>query len=287
MADDCIIPEDHPVGIAIREAASARKMVAVAGIPSTGKSLMQQQLSVLAHQAGRGVHSLQWDVARGKFETGEWLERYPEIDNLTHPGIRKAVGLWARRAVADWVDRHSGDDDILIAELPVIGGRLADLMRPEEDGVEAVLASERALFVVPVPTVEMRGVITGHRARTFAAPRNVEEARDAPMHLVEAEWVATRRMYNAWNGIDDDAARDSEYDPGIYRAVFERLLRHRHLEILSVDRSFEATASAHAKRFPVTELEAGSEAVAAAFASMQERYPGPAAEHAVDGWERF
>ena len=73
-----------------------------AGLPGTGKSLLVQQLTQLAASAGRRVHLLQWDVARPPFEASAAGRRYPVVDGVTHPVIRKAVGLWARRAVVAW-----------------------------------------------------------------------------------------------------------------------------------------------------------------------------------------
>ena len=185
------------------------------------------------------------------------------------------------------MDVHAEDSDILIAELPAVGGRLVELMQPHDDGAEAVLASESTRFFVPVPTREMREVITGHRARTFANPRNEQETKDAPVHLVEGNWVEARQAYNAWNGIGNDPVADAEYSPEIYRAVYERLLRFRHCEILVVDRSFEAAGSAHERGVPVSELAAGPGEVEAAFAAVGELFPGPEAEKAADGWADY
>ena len=122
MADRCIIPADTPIGAHFRRAVGEKKVILVAGLPSSGKSLMLQQLTILADQAGRPIHTMQWDTARRPFETERWLDRYPERDDVTHPGIRKAVGFWVRGAVADWTARHRDDTAILIGELPVVGG---------------------------------------------------------------------------------------------------------------------------------------------------------------------
>ena len=47
--------------------------VFIAGLPGVGKSLLLQQLTLMALEAGRQVHLLQWDTARQPFET----PRYP------------------------------------------------------------------------------------------------------------------------------------------------------------------------------------------------------------------
>jgi hypothetical protein len=287
MQDHCIIPADNPIGISFRNAVKDKKLLFVAGLPSSGKSLLLQQLTILADQAGRRIHTMQWDAARRSFETGHWLSIYPEVDDLTHPGIRKAVGLWVRGAVADWAKVHQEDTDILIAELPVVGGRFAELLQPHEDRAEAVIASDNVQFFVPIPTEDMRKVITGHRAETFTNPRNEQETKDAPIYIVESDWLAARQLYNSWNGIENDAQTDAEYSSDIYRAVFERLLRMRNFEILSIDRAFQTTGSAYDRTTEVTELAASPEMVEATFAKLQQQFPGDAVQSAVANWAEY
>ena len=115
-----------------------------------GKSLLLQQLSLIAGEVGRRVHLLQWDVARGPFETPEILARYPETDGVTHAVIRKAAGLWAREAVGAWQRRHADPRDLLIGEVPLIGNRLIELVQRRDDEVEGLLAGEGSVFLIPV-----------------------------------------------------------------------------------------------------------------------------------------
>jgi hypothetical protein len=287
MTDRCIIPADTEIGRALRDAARERRLIAIAGLPGCGKSLLVQQLIVLARQAGRNVTILQWDAARRGFETPDWLARYPEHNDLTHPGIRKAVGLWSRDAVAHWRDTHSDASDLLIAELPVVGGRFAELLQPAEDAAEPFLAGAETVFFTPVPTVEMRRVIVGARAETFANPRNEQETKDAPIYIVENDWRDTRRLHNRWTGAQDDPETDAVYDPQVYAQVFERLGRFRPLRILSIDRPYAVVGSVYDGRKEVIELKPGAEAVRAAFAEVERRYPGKAAGKATDDWAEF
>jgi len=81
-------------------ALSRQRMVFFAGLPGTGKSLLVHQLVHLAAGSGRSVHLLQWDVARPVFEATVAGRRYPLLEGVTHPVIRKAAGLWARRAAS-------------------------------------------------------------------------------------------------------------------------------------------------------------------------------------------
>ncbi len=287
MQDQCIIPADNPIGVSFRKSVATQKIIFVAGLPSSGKSLMLQQLTILADQEGRNLHAMQWDAARRSFETDKWLREYPEHNDLTHPGIRKAVGFWVRKAISDWTQDHANDNDILIAELPVVGGRFSELLQPLDDLAEAVLSSESVKFFVPVPTQEMRKVVTGYRAETFANPRNEQETKDAPIYIVERDWVAARQLYNGWRGIKNNADADAIYSPEIYREVFERLLRFRQFEILNVDQRFETHGSAYDRNMTVTELSAPPEAVQAAFDALRNQYPGEAADRATDGWAEY
>ena len=123
-------------------------LVFFAGLPGVGKSLLLQQLALLAGEAGRRVHLLQWDVARQPFER----PRYPLIDGATHPLVIKAAGAWSRRAIVRWDAAFRAKGDMLIGEVPLIGGRFMEIVRPADDAAEAVLCGERTRFVLPVPT---------------------------------------------------------------------------------------------------------------------------------------
>jgi signal recognition particle GTPase len=83
----------------LSRAARDDRCVFFAGLPCVGKTLLVQQLALLAHGVGRRVHLLQWDVARLAFETPALLSRYPEVDGVTHAALRKAVGVWVREAL--------------------------------------------------------------------------------------------------------------------------------------------------------------------------------------------
>jgi hypothetical protein len=206
-------------------------MIFAAGLPGTGKSLVIHQLAHLAAGAQREVHLLQWDVARPVFEASAAGRRYPMVDGVTHPVVRKAVGLWARRAVGAWA-RGPTPGALLLGETPFVGSRLIELARPAEDDVEPVLRGEGCRFVIPVPSVEVRRFVEAERDRRAARPRNVREREDAPPHVLRGLWrelhaVAVRQ------GLAADA--DAPYDPDLYRRVYEGLLRHRHVEPLRLE----------------------------------------------------
>jgi hypothetical protein len=183
-----ILPRDSELFRRLHQAAVERRCVFFAGLPGVGKSLLLQQLSLLAGEGGRRVHLLQWDVARGPFETPAILGRYPETDGVTDAVIRKAVGIWARGAVGVWQERHADRRDLLIGEVPLIGGRLIELVQRRDDPVEALLAGEGTVFLIPVPSREVRQVIEAARVREMASPSHERERANAVPSLVRALW---------------------------------------------------------------------------------------------------
>src|SRR5262249_56897857 len=100
-----LVAEADPRLMEQLRALGRRRMVFFAGLPGTGKSLLVHQLVHLAAAAGRRVHLLQWDVARPRFEATAAGRRYPLVDGVTHPVIRRAAGRWARQALVAWGER--------------------------------------------------------------------------------------------------------------------------------------------------------------------------------------
>ncbi|WP_164660188.1 hypothetical protein [Tropicibacter sp. Alg240-R139] len=285
MSDDqIIIPHDSPIRAHLEHAVSTCRIIFVAGLPGTGKSLMLQQIILLADQTGRRVHTMQWDAARRPFETPQWLDKFPEVDNLTHPGIRKAVGLWVRQGVLKWHEQHSDQSDLLVAELPVVGGRFTELLHQSKDDAEALLGSDQAVFFVPIPRAEIRRAIEGFRADTFANPRNDQETKDAPPEIVQNDWLDIRRVHDLWTGTQSDPTTAHVYDAEIYRHVYDRLMRHRNLQILDIDRTFETKGSAYERLVPVQELTASADEITASYAQLGEQFPGDSVGPVVDRW---
>ena len=122
-----------PVRRRLHALASGARLVFFAGLPGTGKSLLVHQLAHLAQGAGRTVHLLQWDTARPRFEASPAGARYPVIAGVTQGVIRKAVGLWVRRAVLEWAAGHAAAEHLLIGETPLVGNRFVELARVEDD----------------------------------------------------------------------------------------------------------------------------------------------------------
>ncbi|MDE2775820.1 MAG: hypothetical protein OXI77_07770 [Chloroflexota bacterium] len=226
-------------------------LVFFAGLPGVGKSLLLQQLTLMARAAGRRVTLLQWDVARQPFET----PRYPLSEGATHPLVINATGLWLRAALADWDARAKKPGDMLIGEAPFIGGRCMEIARSMADEAEALLSNERTQFLIPVPSRPIRALIEDRRARSIAAPQHENETHDAPPDLLRALWLDVYRVGVAL-GLAEEAAGESAYSPAVYEAVYRQLLRHRHARVLPVNEPLQPTASVYDQMTTLPYLQA-------------------------------
>jgi len=266
--------------------AREKRMILFAGLPGVGKSLFLQQMALLAHEAGRTIHLLQWDVTRAAFETPTILARYPEVDGVTHAAVRKAVGLWARRAIYDWHTAHPADTHILIGEVPLIGNRLIELVQPLMDEGEALLASNQTTFVLPVPTRAVRQVIEAARAESTANPQHEKETADAMPHILQMLWEELYRVAQllARTETGSDFFFNDTYYTEIYTAVYQHLLQHRHTNLLSVAQVLAKVGSVYDLPMPVHELVANNEEVTEALALVAARYDEARLQAAVATW---
>ena len=263
MSSRMIIPRESPLYVTLERLASEQRVVLFAGLPGTGKSLLVQQLALIAHGVGRPVHLLQWDVARAPFETAELLGRYPEREGVTHPAIRRVVGLWAREAVLRWHAGHPDGSHLLLGEVPLLGDRLSALAEVWPDAAEPLLADATTRFVIPVPSAAVRHRIEAMRERTFASPAHEREAADAPPRILRALW---RELHDLGVGLGIAAAApagDIPYDPRVYAGVYEHLLRHRRHETLRLDEILPVGGSVYDLDIAAGKLAATPEEVTA------------------------
>ena len=235
-----ILPEESQIYRCFLDLIRSADRVFFAGLPGVGKSLLLQQLTLMALEAGRGAHLIQWDTARQPFES----PRFPLDRGATHPMVIKAVGVWLRGALPEWDRAHSQTGAILIGEVPLIGGRFMEIVRPANDEAELLLADERTQFVLPVPSREVRALIESRREASIANPAHENEAQDAPPDLLRALW---RDLFQvaAQLGIVETSANDEVYAPEIYEATYRQLLRHRRLRVLSIDQPLRPVASVY------------------------------------------
>lgn len=257
-----VVPRDWSVGRTLEQLAARQRIVLLAGLPGVGKSLLLRQLVDMAHEAGRRVFLLQWDVARRAFETDAILARYPEVDGFTHTAIKRAAGLWARMAVRQWHLTHDAGPSLLLGEAPLVGGRLMELAAVAPDDAEPLLASDDVRFVLPVPSREVRRTIEAARERSIATPGHERERSDAPPNVLRALWADVYRA-GFEEGIlpPSPAPGHPPYDPDAYRAVYTSWLRDRHLMVLEIDRLLSAAGSVYDVGAVTGELTATPEEV--------------------------
>jgi hypothetical protein len=282
-----VVPKDPDLHARLDRLARESRLLFVAGLPGTGKSLLVHQIAHLAASAGRSVHLLQWDVARPVLEESAAGRRFPAAAGVTHPMVRKAVGLWSRRAVLEWERWWTGPEHVLLGETPFVGNRLIELARPALDDAEPLLAGPACRFAIAVPSPDVRRVLEQTRERRAAAPLHPREREDAPPAVLRDLWrqlVEAARALGIAPGAGDDRA--PAYDPVLYQRVYEALLLHRRVEILAL-RTVLPTEGLSVYDFAmscheVKPREADAEAIVRA---TEARYPDPAAlVRDVDRW---
>lgn len=234
-----VIDADARLAAQVRGLARQR-MVFFAGLPGTGKSLLVHQVAHLARAAGRRVHLLQWDVARPAFEASAAGRRYPLANGVTHEVIRKAAGLWVRDALVRWQASHPGPETLLIGEAPFVGNRFVELARRLDDRAEPLLAAPSCRFALALPSVPVRRFLEAQRERRAVRPRHEREREDAPPAVLRDLWlevaaVARQMDLGVGAGAPDAADPAAAYDPDVYRRVYARILRHRHVEAIALD----------------------------------------------------
>lgn len=267
-----LIPTDSHLYHQLARLARDGRIVLFAGLPGTGKSLLLQQMGLIARAAGRVVHQLQWDVVRGAFETNAVLERYPEVEGVTHPVIRKAVGLWSRAAAYHWHVQNPDARNLLTGEVPLVGNRLIELVQQQEDEAENLL-SRQTVFALPIPSKEVRTRIENARKKSIADPQHEREKKDAPPHVMRALWS---ELYGVGQMLGLlDANLDAEaYSPVAYREVFRYLLRRRAVEDVPLSISLETgDHSVYELSFEPKELAPSAEDAEMFIESVEEEYP--------------
>lgn len=273
-----VIPINSVLYNKLKSIAQNNRMVFMTGLLGTGKTLMIQQLALLAHEAKRNVHFLQYDIARQAFETFENLAKYPEKDGVTHPAIRKALGLWVRNAVLKWHTEHPNPKDILIAELPLIGNRLLELAEIKQDALEPILSSKETLFTIPIPSWEVREVIEERRQSKF---ENNQEQLDSAPNVLRDLWQEVNSVARQI-GLTKTKP-DTPYNPYIYGGVYEALLKNRHVQTLILEQIYQPK-NGLAQDVIQSQLKANPEQVKHYLKEVETSYTQEQLEQNVNKW---
>ena len=283
LPEGVLLSQGSPLLAALQRLARDVRCVFFAGLPGTGKSLLIHQLAHVASASGRRVHLLQWDVARPAFEASVAGRRYPQDHGITHAMIRIAVGRWARPAIARWNSAQPASA-LLIGETPFVGHRFIDLARRIDDAAEHVLTSATTRFVIPVPSASLRRHLEAERARRAVAPVHAREREDAPPDVLRGVWQELVAVAAAL-GVAA-VATDADYDPAVYRALYERLLTRRHVEALMLEERLPTAAvSAYDFRVPTVDLVPTDDEAARFIADAEREYADATAQQrAVADW---
>ncbi len=260
-------------------------MVFFTGLPASGKSfLLRKQISISV-SLGRRVHIMRWDTGLAAFQTEDILARYPDVSDGTHPLIRKAAGLWGRRALARWLAENTDPTDMIVGEVPIIGNRFSEFIQVQPDQVETALVSDGTKFIYPVPTKSLRDKLEAIRRSTFANPKHPDEARDAPPSTMELAWHLTCAKA-AELGLISEEKIYSPYEEMIYVRFFEHLLQYRNAIGIGVDTIYSDAGSAHDLGANVSELSAGPDEVQCAIAEVEAAFTVGEAARDVESWYR-
>ncbi|MGQ0778782.1 MAG: ATP-binding protein [Pseudonocardiales bacterium] len=279
-----LLGPDSAIGREFGRVAAECRCVFFVGPPGVGKSLMIQQLALIAQQGGRAVHLVRWDVARRVFEAHPAATHYPEVDGVTHPAIRWAAGLWVRDAVLGWHLDHPESADLLIGEAPLVGNRFVELAQPREDRAEDLLHAEATEFFVPVPSVTVRRAIQRSREQELRQPRHEQERANATPRLLNELWQEVQR---ASEGHGLPGARPGvDYRPQTYAAVYGRLLHARHHTVLGIDELLPVEVSAQELGPVAGELIPSQQQAGQLLAEVDSCEPGEL-ERAVLNWFRI
>lgn len=253
MADDVVIASEADLQSVLDTLARTKRMVFFSGLPGVGKSLFIRELALAAHAHGRTVHLLQWDVARPAFVSPALAARYPEHRRQAHAVFRVAIGLWARRALLRWHEEHD-NAHILIGEVPLVGGRMLDLVQVQDDRAEPLLAGQDSLFVMPVPSIAVRAAIENARIRTYANPAHPREVEDAPPDVLRLAWEEAHALAVKIGAATMASDKRMPFDPQAYAAVYRHLLRHRPSVTLWMDTRLEPRGSVYDLGIATNEL---------------------------------
>lgn len=266
------------------------RVIVVTGLPGVGKSHLVRQLACEAVAANRAVTLLQWDVARGALATPAMADRYPEVDGVTPPAIRLAIGRWARKTVAEFAGRSASGSDPgarMLVEAPLVGHRLAAVALAADDEHEAHLAGPGCEFALPVPDRALRAHMVSRRADTIAAPSHPREAADAPPHVVTALWKELLEAGTRLGVTGADRAPE-DYDPDVYEQVYRTILGSRRLTALHLslpdDGADNGAGSVYDIPAQVTDCVPAPDEAMAHLAAVESRWSTKEMARVADRW---
>lgn len=255
--------------------------VVIVGLPGTGKSLLLRDAARFAVEKGRRVHLLQWDVVRICWDTPDVLARFPEVDGVTHAGIRYASGLWVRTAVADWFRKCAAEGDLLIVEAPIVGHRFAELAKKLNDELEEYIAGQKTRFVVVAPTVPLQSALRQRRALEGDARQHELEKHNASVAVLDMQIAAIERVAPTL-GISPQSP--GAYDPDLFVSVMRTILKHRNVMVLRPDKIINTCGSVYDLEQGIVRIQATPQDVADTIARAVILTPDRLSQEVELGW---
>lgn len=260
------------------------RCIVVVGLPGTGKSLLVREIAAAAGADGRPSTVMQWDVSRESWDSHPpAAAKYPELDGVTHEGIRTAMGTWVREAIADWYSQHADDDDLLIVEAPHIGGRFSELAHVVDDAAEPSLRGPGTLFVLVAPTKDLQLTLKSQRAADMESQgEGSYESNNASPDLLDE---LTNSLRGPAQELGIVSTSSTGYDPELYAELMQHVLRHRNVLLVRPDRLMEVTGSVYSLGDQSTRLWATEEQVQRSLDVVESMSQGELAQHTND-WFR-
>jgi len=247
---------NHPFG-ELEQALREKRCIVIVGLPATGKSALVRESARIAGTRGRRVHLLQWDLVRVAWDRPDVLARFPEVDGVTHSGIRAAIGLWLRGAMGTWFREHTTREDLLLVEAPIIGGRFAELAKRLRDPLEDHLAATETLFVIVAPTVALHEALRERRARETNS-QSALERHNASLGVVD---VQLAMLEEAAKRFGTPPRTPGTYEPDLFVQVMQSVLRHRSVLVMRPDGLIGAEGSVYDFEKNTTRMEAAPDEV--------------------------
>lgn len=278
-----IIPENSSVFQQLAQVAKAAKVVALSGLPGTGKSLYMNQFKQIAESLGKTVTVIQWDVARKAFETPEIFARYPMGDGVVHNGVKLSVGYWLMDTLKTWLEENESPQMQLLIEAPLVGHRFIELAQIQADKqLESFLQTDDFQMIVPIPSTEVRAKIE--------ADRRAQLADDATTWM-GAKPVVMLQLWKMICGIANKFGRaismegQPAYDPEICAFVFAEILKNRHFVPLHINEVFDVSITNEHDLHQLNSLSADTNLANAYMQYTAKKYPtNEALNQVVNAW---
>ena len=259
------------------------RCVVIVGLPGTGKSLLVREVAAAVASTGRTSAILQWDVARESWDSHPTASaRFPEVDGVTHSGIRLAMGSWIRSATGKWFAEHPGREEMLIVEAPHIGGRFSELAHLTDDEAEPLLAGPETLFVLVAPTKDLQLTLKRQRAEDMDSRQGSYESNNASPDLLDE---LTNSLRGPARELGIVGSTSTGYDPDLYAGLMHHVLRHRQVLLVRPDGLMKVTGSVYSLGASSNRIWATEQEVTESLRSVASLSPTELTEH-TETWFR-